>query len=258
MTFAKHESQVCILTGGSSGIGLCFGRMLAEQGYRLVLIGRNERQLTDHFTRPPRLSLRGDAAPNLVIPADLSRRGEGARAARQLLEAGLMPSAIVHCAGGSLGVKDALASEDDFRHVWEVNANQLIAINAEIVPVMRQNGFGRILHLTSVSAEKTSGSIAYSAAKAYLNAYVRSAGRQFARSGVLVNAISLSAIAAEGNNWSRAMLQNSPSVVQQLERGQAVQKLGTVEDLEAIAMFLLSERNTYTTGSILSLDGGTL
>jgi 3-oxoacyl-[acyl-carrier protein] reductase len=253
---SRRRPLDCLITGGSSGIGTQFARMLVKRGYRLVLVGRDTSRLNRLFGGKAALRTRGAMQSNVVFPADLSVAGEGRRVADEILASKIVPAIVVHCAGGSLGVKDPLAPEDDFRRVWEVNAHQLICINRQLIPCMRARKFGRILHMTSVSAEKGLSSIAYTAAKSYLNAYVRSAGRQFARDGVLINAISTSAIAAVGNNWSRAVAQNSKSLSLQLRHGQSIPRIGRAEDLEEIAMFLVSNRNHFTTGSILSVDGG--
>lgn len=243
------HGSTAVITGASQGIGRVLALCLAQYGCRLALIARRADSLAEVANRTK------DPRQHLVISADLSVPGAGAKVARTILEEGFEPNILLHCVGASLGKRDIFGPEEDWRLLWEVNAGQPIAMNNILVPVMVTRGYGRVLHLSSRSAETGSGSPGYAAAKAYLNIYVRALSRSVAASNVLVNVLSTSAVSAEGNNWSKAEQNNPDNVDEYLKNHQAIGRLGRPEDLIPFAMLCLSSENRFAAGSILSVDG---
>jgi 3-oxoacyl-[acyl-carrier protein] reductase len=118
--------------------------------------------------------------------------------------------------------------------------------------------WGRVVHISSISAESLRGSAPYGAAKAYLNAYVKGLGRAVAPSGVVVSAVMPGAIWAEGGHWDR-MRKERPEVEPDfLRHHHAIGRLGTAEEIAPAVLFLASRHVTFAPAAIVPIDGGTM
>lgn len=163
------------------------------------------------------------------------------------------PDIIVHVAGGSVDVKDAMSRASDWAKVWRLNIGAAIDINRAFLPAMTAKGFGRIVHLSSNAVKLAIGHAPYQSAKAALEGYVRAMGKEVAATGVTVNAVSPGAIYTEGRylysqdeGWNRSFW----------DCYLPAKRWGRGEDIAAAVMYLCSVGAGYVTGSILDVDGG--
>src|SRR5699024_1725848 len=93
---------------------------------------------------------------------------------------------IVHNVGGSLVSRNHLASSAEWEYALKFNALASIDMNSILIPPMVERGYGRVIHISSISAIMLRGNPLYASAKAFLNAYVTTVGRQLAPTGVLL------------------------------------------------------------------------
>jgi 3-oxoacyl-[acyl-carrier protein] reductase len=242
--------KTVLVTGASQGIGREIAIAFGQAGARLVLLARSEAKLRAVID-----TFRPAGKDHLVIACDLLEAHAPRRAAQDILERTGGPDIIVHCVGASLGTSDIFAPEADWAKVWRLNVGQGIEINDVLVPPMVARGWGRVLHFSSTAAVTAGGAAPYAAAKAYLNVYVRALARAVATRNVLVNALSTSAVTAEGNNWQRAEKDNPAAVANYLANHQAIGRLGRPADLVPFVLLLASDANRFAAGSVVSVDG---
>jgi 3-oxoacyl-[acyl-carrier protein] reductase len=121
---------------------------------------------------------------------------------------------------------------------------------------MQQKGWGRIVHVSSISSMENHGPIPYCAAKAALNAYTRSLGRAMAKSGVVVSAILPGAVRTESGYWEKAERERPAHVDAYLRERMAIGRLGRPEEIAGLAAFLCSDHASFCVGSIFPADGG--
>ena len=174
-----------ILTGASMGIGEAAARAFAREGARLVLVARNREKLEQVAAEVKALG--GEA---VCIAADLSRPEETARVVPEAVAALGGVDILVNNAG--LGIAETIADTrpEDFRHLMEVNVFAPTALMQAIVPVMKAQGGGVIVNVSSVIGKialPTAG--AYCATKFALNALSDAARIELAGDGIRVATI---------------------------------------------------------------------
>ena len=135
--------------------------------------------------------------------------------------------------------------------VIEVNLTGTFHLSRAVVPVMQQHGFGRIVNMASLAGkEGTPNASAYSAAKAGVIGFTKSLAKELAETGIRVNCIAPAAI-------KTAILdQMTPEFVQTMIDKSPMKRLGLVEEVARMVMWLSSDDCTFNSGAVFDLSGG--
>lgn len=160
------------------------------------------------------------------------------------------PDIVVHSLGGTLGITDPFCSPEAWLKVYRLNLGVAVEMNRTFLPYMQRKGWGRIVHISSVSALENQGTVPYCAMKAALNAYVRSMGRVVAKDGVCISAVMPGAVFTEGGYWDHERAEKFVA-----ER-MAIGRLGQPEEIARVVAFLCSDAASFVVGSSFLVDGG--
>ena len=164
--------------------------------------------------------------------------------------------AVIHCAGGGMGLRDPLLSPSDFHKLFMVNLGGAAWINKILIPGMKSRQWGRIVHVCSIASGEAVGSVGYNTVKAALGAYVRSLGREMAPYGVVVSGISPGAFQCPGNAMER-LEANSPEAYQDFVKNRLPRGyMGKAEELLPIINLLTSKDGSMMGGSVVPIDAG--
>tara|TARA_B100000945_G_scaffold317099_1_gene319297 strand:- start:679 stop:1458 length:780 start_codon:yes stop_codon:yes gene_type:complete len=257
MDFGINGKKV-LITGGSKGIGRAIAKAFAAEGSEVILVARKASDLKNVVDE-----IGGKKQGHSFFSANLLEKDAPIRTAKELLEKHRNFDIVVHNVGGALGIKDPIGPMIDWEKVWRFNVGISIDMNSLLVPSMRRNGWGRIIHISSVSAmfgelrlNPYGGSIPYAASKSYLNAYVRGLGRELADQNIVVSAIMPGAIISEGKYWDILSRENPKLVKQYLEEHHSVGRFGKAEEIAPFVVMMASEQASFACGSILPIDGG--
>lgn len=250
-----------VVVGGSRGIGRGIAEAFAREKCRVGVVGSDANALATVVD-----GMGGEPGGHFAVQADLLGEGVPTRVAQQILERAGEVEVVVHAVGGSVvrrpegvvEVRDPLAPLADWRLFWQFNAGIAIEMNAVLVPPMAERGWGRVIHVSSISAVMLRGAPAYASAKAYLNAYVTTVGRALARSGVVVSALLPGAVAFEGSYWDRQLQEQPQRAADFLRHHQAVGRMGTPEEIACFAVLLGSELATFAQAALVPVDGGNM
>jgi 3-oxoacyl-[acyl-carrier protein] reductase len=252
------DGRVCVVTGASRGIGLAAARRLAQEGARVLMVARSEDALAEAAAGI-------DGAEWIaadVTDPDCARRIV-ATATEQL--GGL--DVLVNNAGFSKNIGLDDLTEDDWREQHEVHVMAPMRLMRLAAPLMAARGWGRIVNVSSSSGKRPSASnMAYSVAKAGQLSVSRAFADVYARDGVLVNAVTPGptatglwtgdggladqVAAASGTTRDEALA----AAARKIPRG----RLGDVQDVADVVVFLCSERAGNVAGAAWSADGGSV
>ncbi len=246
------DSRTALLTGAASprGIGRATAHYLAERGWNIGIIDL-------------------DASAAVAVAAEISEEhgvkaaGAGAnvanesqvRAAIDDLESRLpQVVALINIAGVSSPVPYLEVTADEWNRVMDINLNGVHYATRRAAESMVKNGIGRIVSLSSVSAQRGGGSYSktpYSAAKAGVIGFTRSVARELGYDGVTVNAISPGPIDTDIMGGTLTDERKTA-----LAADGVLPRIGTPRDIAAAIAYLISEDAGFVTGQTLNVDGG--
>lgn len=246
MSLFDLSGHVALVTGGNSGLGLGMARGLAEAGASIAIWGRNPERNAEAVAE---LAAPGtDVAAFAVDVTD--PEAVAAAMAETLARFGRLDSCFAN-AGGS-GVRGPLLNlpVETWRQTMELNFTSVVCTFKEAVKAMAKQGRGRLVATSSVAALLGVPGGGYSASKAAVSGLVRSLAVELAPAGITVNAILPGYIETTMSldtpqAFRDACLRRTPSG-----------KLGTIDDMKGIAVFLASAESQLLTGQSLVLDGG--
>ena len=143
-------------------------------------------------------------------------------------------------------------SLNDFEKIINLNLVSCFSISKAVIPNMKKNNFGRILNITSISSEISMPlRSAYCSSKFGLLGLTKASAVELAKHNILINALGPGVTATEltvnvlGREKMNEIAANIP-----------MQRLGTVQDISNVVMFLVSKENTYMVGQNIIVDGG--
>ena len=148
-------------------------------------------------------------------------------------------------------------SLEQFREGLEVNLVSAYRMIALVLPHMREQGWGRIINISSIYGREHGGSIDYMAGKAGLIALSKHLALQLAPINVRVNSIAPGSIDFPGSTWDRFQQNNPPEVVDEfIARNLPAGRFGWPEPIGEMVAFLASDRADLVTGACINVDGG--
>ena len=243
----KHRTA--LITGSTSGIGKGIALRLAKEGVHVVVTGRD--------------AGRGEEVASLIrtaggkadfIMADIGASAEAARALAHQSAAALggRIDILVNNAGVYPVGPTADVSDETLDMMLALNIRAPHALVATIAPMMAEHGGGVILNIGSwMGSLGIPISALYGATKVALEQMSRSWAAEYGHSGVRVNSIAPGVILTEGNEASRA-------VIDQMVAPTPAGRVGTPADIAAAVSFLASEDASFIHAATLSVDGGIL
>jgi NAD(P)-dependent dehydrogenase (short-subunit alcohol dehydrogenase family) len=244
------SGKVALVTGGSKGLGKAMARGFVEAGADVVLASRSEGELCTALDEV----LKGTQRRGHYIVADLSKREEASRLATKALELMGRVDILVNNAGSNTPQAIDAITDEAWDRIVELNLSSIMALTRAIVPQMKQRGWGRIIHISSVMAyhSKEKRNV-YSATKAALLGLARASALDLGSYGVTVNCI------APG-----PFLTDLPgSILSDAEKKAfadhtAVGRWADPKELVGPALLLASDAGSYITGTSVVVDGGYL
>ena len=237
------ENQVVLVTGAASGIGRQIAIDLCSRKARVAACDKNMDALKELAKQYPVEVFEVDFTNEKSINSLVST-----------VEAQLGPlKAVVNCVGilGKNGEKIESLDIDDFDLVYAINLRGAVILTKAVVSGMAQRGYGRILHIASISGKEGNPYlVAYSATKAGLIGMVKSVGKEYATSGVTINAMAPALIESPmSDSFSEKQLALLKSRI-------PMERLGKSQEVADLAAWIISPACSFTTGFTFDLSGG--
>lgn len=232
MPVYDYAGKSAIVTGGSSGIGKAVAERLRDAGAAV--------QVWD-LSKP---EFDGVAFAQIDVS-----KPETVMAAAQ----GLAGVDLLVNSAGFTGPSEPLVALDPamWRRVIDVNLVGVYEVCRNLVPIMQRANSGRIVNIASLAGkEGTPNASAYSAAKAGVIALTKSLGKELAETGIRVNSLAPAAVD------SPILAQMSPDHVQIMIDKSPMKRLGTVDEVAEMVLWMLSDACSFSTGAVFDLSGG--
>lgn len=239
--------RVALVTGGSRGIGQATCRALAAKGASIVVHYRAQAEAAGTVVQAIRLS-GGQAvalSADLIDPFDTDRML--AQAVAQLGKIDI----LVNNAGEMTDSSVEDLSDEDWEQALAVNLSSAFRCTRACIPLMKTNGWGRIINVSSQAAYSGSANHAhYAAAKSGLLGLTYSLAKELGPSGITVNLVSPGRIVTD------MLMERAEDREEEWLKQTPLRRLGRAEEVAAAIAFLASEEAGYITGANLHVNGG--
>jgi 2-keto-3-deoxy-L-fuconate dehydrogenase len=246
----RLQGRTAIITGAGSGIGRASAKLFADEGAHLALVDRDVAGLEET------LILVGEATTYVGDAGDASfaETVVGDVVARHGRLDILMTAAGFSCGGTVL-----TTSPEDWDAVFRTNVGGTWLWARAAVPQMQRQNSGSIITLASqLAIAGGKGNSAYIAAKGAIISLTRTMAVDFATDGIRVNAIAPGAIETPMLRRSFARHANADEVRETSRNRHAMKRFGQAEEIAQAALHLASDASSFTTGTVMVVDGGWL
>lgn len=245
--------KTAVITGASKGIGYGCAESLMREGCNVHIVSRSKDALDAAAEK-----LRQASSASVTVHAvDLSQKGSAAA----LLEATGTPDILVNNAGAIPGGNIESIDEEIWRNAWDLKVFGYINLARKAFVGMKERGSGIICNVTGLAADKPDFNyIAGTSGNASLNAFTRALGGYSLEYGVRVFAVSPGPVATDRMvTLMKTRAKNetgSEEGWQSLFAGMPMGRAATVPEVADVVTFLVSDRASYVSGTVLTVDGG--
>ena len=249
----SSEREVAIITGGAGGIGEAAARAIASRGARVAVADLRPAAAEESAARlktagldvePVTVDVGSEASVRAMVDTVLGRWGRidilvnnaGVESSKPFLEIGL----------------------EEYERVMRINTTGVWLCCQAVIPAMLRQGGGRIVNVSSVAGQLGGGLLgtaAYSTSKGALIALTKALAREFAKSGIRVNAISPSLTMTDFAQ--RQLDRLAPGTLERVVAMTPIGRVGQAAEIAAAIDFLTSPLASFVAGHVLNVDGGT-
>lgn len=247
------HGKTALITGGSKGIGFGVAKSLAAEGCDVRLVARSAdilAEAAETIAKAHQVRVESHAL-------DITR----SEAIGDLVDAGDLPDIVVNNAGAIPGGDLQAVDEATWREAWDLKVFGYINMTRRFYGLMKQRGHGVICNVTGLAADKTDFNyIAGTTGNAGLNAFTRALGGQSVEDGVRVFAVSPGPVQTDrliGLLKTRCRQETgSDEGWREYMSGMPMARAARVEEVADVVTFLVSDRASYVSGTVLTVDAG--
>lgn len=243
------SGRSALVTGGSKGLGKAIARGFAEAGARVMICSRHRDEV-----EAAKAEIEKDVAGAEVhaLVADLGSREDTDALASAALAAFGTVDILVNNAGVNVPQPIDTIDDEVWDRVVEINLTAVMRLTRGLVPAMKAQGWGRVIHISSVlGVGSKPGRNAYSATKAALIGLAKASALDLGPHGITVNCIGPGPFLTD-----MPMSLLSEPEKEEFAARTALKRWGQPRELAGPALFLASEAGSYVTGEMLLVDGG--
>ncbi len=243
------QNRVALVLASSKGLGKAVAMELAKEGAKVIICG------TDALSLAATEAELQAVAPNKVASfvCDITDEAQRKNLVEESVQAFGNIEILVTNTGGPAPGPFEQFSLKDWKDIYNLLFLSAVDIIQQVLPAMKEKGFGRILTITSVAVKQPADNlIASNAVRTSLLGLVKSLSNEVAAHGITVNNLMPGYTTT---NRLQTLISKNPKV-NEVKESIPMKRFGTTEEFAAAAAFLVSARASYITGQSLAVDGG--
>ncbi len=252
------KDKIILVTGASKGLGFSCAKLIVEEGAKVIISSRSTSNLNIACSK---IKESTGTRPH-IFAADTGKPSQIEKLRDWILEEfGKVDGLIINSGGpptgGSLSFND-----DEWQSSFDNNLLSAVRLTKAFIPSMKQQGYGRIVAITSISAKQPLDNLVLSnTMRLGVIGYLKTLSNEVASNNILVNIILPGLTRTERlesvmKKWAENEGKTLEEVIKSRTGQIPVGRLGNPEELAALACFLISGKNTYITGQTIAVDGG--
>jgi 3-oxoacyl-[acyl-carrier protein] reductase len=242
---SSFKGQIAIVTGAASGLGRAIATKLAGEGVKLALLDIERDNLQQLASELP--------TETKAYSIDITHEQQVREAITAIAAHFGTIDILVNCAGitGKTNIKSHDTDTEEMRKVFEINFYGSFFTSKYVLPYMLKKNYGRVLHIASIAGkEGNAGMIAYSASKAAVIGMTKVQGKEYAETGITVNALAPAVIRTP-------MVEAMPEEqVKYMTDKIPAKRCGTLQEVANLVAYIVSPMNSFTTAFTFDLSGG--
>mgnify|MGYP003640433678 FL=1 len=240
------KGKVALVTGASRGIGRHIALQLAQRGADVAINYRSRQPEGDEVAR----EIEATGVRALAFKADLSKMQEARSLVRQVQDEWGRIDILVNNAGITKDKSMKKLTDDDWNDVLDTNLGSVYATCSEVLKIMMDQKYGRIINITSfVGQAGNFGQANYAASKGGIIAFTKTLALEMAKYNITVNAI------APGFTETEMLAQVPENIREQIIARVPMGRFGKPEEIARAVVFLAAEGD-YITGQQINVNGG--
>ena len=235
-------TKIAIVTGGTRGIGASISKKLKSSNFKVIANYTSNDDAAESFSKENNIE---------VIKWDVSNYDECQKSVNKIYEDNQNVDILVNNAGITRDAPLHKMSKDKWQKVIDVNLNSIFNMTSLVINKMRENSFGRIVHISSVNGQKGQfGQTNYAATKSALIGFSKSLALESASKGITSNVIcpgyiNTEMVAAIREDILKSIIETIPN-----------KRLGEADEVAEMVDYLVSDKASYINGSTFSINGG--
>jgi len=241
-----------VVTGASRGIGQAVARRFLEEGAHVTIVSRGSPQL--YATREKLAEIFGEASV-VAETCDCSNTEALELLQKNVVKRSSHLDILIANVGDGRSVPDIVPSESQWEGTWRNNFDCAIKTARAFLPMLQESK-GCLLFVSSITGLEALGApVDYSTAKAAVTALAKNMARKLATE-VRVNVVAPGNIVFDDSSWDQKLKIDKEQVDEFINSNVPMKRFGLPEEVADAIVFLCSERATFITGSVLTIDGG--